>query len=179
MPVLRTERISIEPFRRGDEDALLAGAADPLVAQFAGLGWDGVTRDELTRRIEEAWPALRDEGRGAVSAIRDSATGAVLGFVLLFDVNRVDRRGEIGYWLLPEGRGRGVATEAVRLVVEWAFTELGLVRVQGVVDVANGASQRVLERAGFEREGIMRSFKLRGDGTRADNVLFSRISAQA
>jgi len=65
MPVLRTQRIAIEPFRRGDEDALPAGVADPLVAQFAGLGWEGVTRDEPTRRIEEAWPGLRDEGRGA------------------------------------------------------------------------------------------------------------------
>ena len=175
MPVLRTGRISIEPFRAGDEDALLAGSADPLVAQFAGLGWSGLTRADLRRMIEERWPALREEGRAAISALRDAETGAVLGYLPLFDLNWVERRAEIGYWLMPSSRGRGVATEAVAAVVAWAFADLGLLRVQGVVDVANVASQRVLERAGFEREGVLRSFKFLGDGTRGDAVLFSRV----
>jgi len=178
LPVLRSEQISLEPFRPGDEEALMEGAADPLVKQFALLGWRDPLREDFTRFITEDWPALRTAGRAAVSSIRDAASDAVLGYLVLFDVQPTQRRAEVGYWLLPSGRGRGAATEAVRLVVDWALGDFGLHRVQAAADVENVASQRVLERAGFEREAILRSFSVRGDGTRADNMLFSRISAE-
>ena len=179
LPVLRTDRISLEPFRAGDEDALLAGARDPLVAQFAGVPWSDMGRADMTVLIEERWPALRAAGSGAISSIRDAQTDAVLGYLPFFDVNVTHRRAELGYWLLPVGRGRGIATEAVALIVEWALGDFGLLRMQASTDVGNVASQRVLERAGFEPEGVLRSYATRGDGTQADYVLYSRLAPSA
>ena len=71
---------------------------------------------------------------------------------------------ELGYWLMPSERKKGYATEAVQLIVDYLFLSKELVRVQAITDVRNFASQRVLEKAGFTREGIIRkSFFLRGE----------------
>jgi len=64
---------------------------------------------------------------------------------------------EIGYILFPEGRGRGYATRTVRLVANWVFDDLGLRRLQARTSLGNVASERVLERVGFRREGLARS----------------------
>ena len=64
---------------------------------------------------------------------------------------------ELGYFLFPPGRGRGYATRTVRLVGDWVLGELGIGRLQARTSAGNVASERVLERAGFRREGIARA----------------------
>ena len=83
-------------------------------------------------------------------------------------------RGSVGYWLLPEARGRGLATRSVRLASHWAFRSLGLARLALLTEPANEASQRVAERAGFRREGLLRSNAV-VDGRRVDHVIFSLL----
>jgi RimJ/RimL family protein N-acetyltransferase len=113
--------------------------------------------------------ALRD-GRTLPLAIVDAVSGAVLGSC---DLRRPEPddpgRGEIGYLLVPEARGRGAATRAVALLVRWAFEELGMRRVQALVDPGNPASMAVLERLGFEREGLLRSYRPGGE----DRIMFA------
>jgi RimJ/RimL family protein N-acetyltransferase len=83
---------------------------------------------------------------------------------------------ELGYSLLPEGRGRGYATRAVRLVADWVFDELGIGRLQARTTVGNTASERVLERAGFRREGIARAgWVLPVTGGRQDVTMWSLL----
>ena len=83
-------------------------------------------------------------------------------------------RAEIGYWLVPSARGRGAAAAAVRLLSRWALRELGLARLALHTHEDNVASQRVAERAGFTREGLLRSFDTRGERPR-DLVVFSLL----
>jgi RimJ/RimL family protein N-acetyltransferase len=85
------------------------------------------------------------------------------------------RRGSLGYWMTGARRGRGLASAAVALLVPWAFEVLGLVRVEAVVEVANHASQRVLERNGFRAEGVLRSY-YEMHGRFMDMVMFSRLA---
>jgi len=87
-----------------------------------------------------------------------------------------ERRCEIGYWLAPWARGRGAATRAVALLAPWALRELGLARVALHTTPDNEPSQRVAERAGFTREGVLRSYEER-DGRRLDVLLFSLLPA--
>jgi len=82
--------------------------------------------------------------------------------------------GEVGYWVKREARGRGVATRALELVARWALVEKGLGRFQLRADVANGPSQRVAEKAGFVREGVLRS-ALAFKGERRDVVMYSLV----
>ena len=81
---------------------------------------------------------------------------------------------EVGYWLCREARGQGAATTAVRLVSGWAFTELGIRRLNLITVAENTASQRVAERAGFTREGLLRAWLPTSAGRR-DSVMYSLL----
>jgi len=124
---------------------------------------DAVTRHESARRA----------GTELALAIADFATDEFLGAISLH-VEQAERRGEIGYWMAPWARGRGAATRAVALLGRWGARELGLLRVALHVDHDNAASQRVAERAGFTREGTLRSYEER-KGLRRDVVVFSLV----
>ncbi len=74
----------------------------------------------------------------------------------LFDVELEGGVQEIGYGIIPNERGKGYCTEAVQMAVDYLFLSKPLVRVQAHTSVNNTASQRVLEKAGFRKEGIAR-----------------------
>ncbi|MGZ4396865.1 MAG: GNAT family N-acetyltransferase [Gaiellaceae bacterium] len=97
-----------------------------------------------------------------------------LGLVELRLLPGSDAVAELGYWLRPEARGLGAMTKAVLLVAGWAFGTLGLRRLQLTADPENHASQRVAERAGFTREGVLRSWLMTRVGRR-DAVMFSLL----
>jgi RimJ/RimL family protein N-acetyltransferase len=83
---------------------------------------------------------------------------------------------EIGYFLLPDGRGRGYATRTVRLIAGWVFDDLALGRLQARTELGNTASDRVLERVGFRREGIARGgHVLPVSRERIDTVMWSLL----
>jgi len=129
------------------------------------------------------WPYTREDARAFVSGelglgphgFAVDLAGEVVGSIGL----RVDHRGngEIGYWCAAESRGRGVATRAVRVVCRYAFEELGIGRLEIVVDPDNIASRRVADKAGFREEGILRSHLTQRDGARRDSVLYSLLPA--
>ncbi|MFP4636098.1 MAG: GNAT family N-acetyltransferase [Nitriliruptoraceae bacterium] len=82
----------------------------------------------------------------------------------------------VGYWLVPEARGKGLATHAVALLTEWGLQQADLARVEAWVEPGNQASIEVLSRCGFEHEGRLRSF-LSFPTRRADALVFSRVVA--
>jgi RimJ/RimL family protein N-acetyltransferase len=81
---------------------------------------------------------------------------------------------EIGYVVAPFARGRGLAPRAIELVSRWGLDELGLARIEAVIDVDNEASRKVAERVGYRREGVRRSSYFK-DGLRADMAIFSLL----
>jgi [ribosomal protein S5]-alanine N-acetyltransferase len=86
----------------------------------------------------------------------------------------------IGYWVLARARGRGFASAAARLLTRWAIAEAGLRRIEGLVEPGNIASVRVLERCGFQREGLLRDFlELGADGRRGDAYVYSLLPSDA
>jgi RimJ/RimL family protein N-acetyltransferase len=92
----------------------------------------------------------------------------------------VMRQAELGYMLLPAARGHGYATRAVRLVSSWLLEDLELVRVQARTHPDNPASWRVLERAGFRREGIARAGAVfPGTGEAYDTEMWSLVAEDA
>jgi RimJ/RimL family protein N-acetyltransferase len=97
-----------------------------------------------------------------------------LGGASLYDHEPAQARARVGYWLVAAGRGRGIATHAVGLLADWAFAERRLARLEITCSPDNLASQRVAERCGFVREGLLRSH-MRFKGGRRDTVVFGRI----
>jgi RimJ/RimL family protein N-acetyltransferase len=102
------------------------------------------------------------------------ADDACVGLVWVNRSTRDRAIGYVGYWLLPAARGRGLATRAVRLLATWAFRELELSSLRLLTEPANEPSQRVAERSGFHRAGLLEGFG-EVDGRQVDQILFMLV----
>jgi RimJ/RimL family protein N-acetyltransferase len=173
-PPLAAGGIRLRPWREADLPAALRGTRDPLVPRFTRVP-DENTPEQL-RTYFEGHETERESGVALHQAIADAQSDAFLGAISLLRFVWDDARCEVGYWLAPEGRGRGAATTGTRLLATWALTSLGLERVDLHAARDNVASQRVAERAGFTREGVLRSHESL-KGRRNDIVVFSLIRA--
>jgi RimJ/RimL family protein N-acetyltransferase/predicted nucleotidyltransferase len=153
-----------------------AWGADPLIAR-----WTGVPAD-YSEEAARAWMAgtevARRAGRLLAFAIVDVASGALVGSCdLRLPVPDDTGLGEIGYLLVPEARGRGLATRAVALLTDWSFRELGMERIQVLAHPGNPGSAGVVERLGFRREGLLRRYRASADG-REDRIVFSVLPGE-
>ena len=115
-----------------------------------------------------------DMGIQPEACIAEAAEGNPLFVIEALRVGWENRRGELGYLVFAPARGRAVATRAVRLLARFGFERLGLGRIEILAATANPASQRVAEKAGFTREGVLRSYMQSG-GERLDMVSFSLL----
>jgi RimJ/RimL family protein N-acetyltransferase len=115
-------------------------------------------------------------GESSTFAVTDAASGEVLGSIGMRHLGEFEGdASEVGYWVKREARGRDVATRALRLVSRWAI-EQGVPRLQLRADELNVPSQRVAEKAGFAREGVLRSSRYNArQGRRVDFVMFSLL----
>jgi RimJ/RimL family protein N-acetyltransferase len=112
----------------------------------------------------------RDGTREAFAAFDD---GTFVGLALAPAIERGPREAELGYIVTPQARGRGMATAMLRALTDWAF-EQGILRATLIINVENTASQRVAERCGYVREGVMRSIYFKDD-RRTNATLWSRL----
>ncbi|AQS69082.1 GNAT family N-acetyltransferase [Streptomyces pactum] len=138
-----------------DAETWLRGCLDPEFQRWntpLRLWTDlGGARESLRARARDA-----GEGRSASFRITDRVTGTTLGHIGVNEINRPLKLARVGYWVLPEARGRGVATRALLLASRWAFAELGLYRLELGHAVGHDASCRIAERCGYAYEGTMR-----------------------
>ena len=156
-----------------DVDAILPAFTDPELREAGNLPAFG--REELIASLRDL-PTLAEAGRLLALAAVDAQTGEVVGGGTLHHLDAERRIVEIGYFVLPDARRRGVATTIARLLAEHAFS-LGIERVAAYVNVGNTASERVADRAGFTREGIVRSMP-KPDGRRVDKTLYSLLPGE-
>jgi RimJ/RimL family protein N-acetyltransferase len=124
-----------------------------------------------------SWLARYEEGRAEGTregfAVVDG-DGTFLGLALAVQIDRSAQTVELGYVVAPKARGRGVARRALQLLTEWAFAELGALRIELRIAVDNRPSSRVAQRAGYVREGILRSLYFK-QGRRRDFEVWSRL----
>jgi len=125
---------------------------------------------DIRRRCEYA-PAHWLNGDRADLVVVDTATGTPTGDLGLFYNEPPLQQAMVGYSMLPAWRGRGYVTRAVELLALWTFAETAIARLIAGTLPTNHSSQRVLAKAGFKREGYMRS-RLPGEHGRVDDVQF-------
>ncbi|KQV21707.1 MULTISPECIES: GNAT family N-acetyltransferase [unclassified Kitasatospora] len=152
--------LELRPWQPDDAESLLAASHDPDIRQWNlfTLGTPEQARERIGR-MHERWRAEQ----GAIWAIARPGDVAIG----LTGWNEIDLQGgsaEILYWLLPPARGGGVAVAATERISRWALDELGLHRLGLRHSVANPASCRVAEKAGYRLEGTLRSSQLHADG---------------
>ena len=163
--------MQLRPLAASDVDDVHELIQDPETLRFTrvpepppeGFAQQWYERYEQGRRTsaKEAFAIVGDDG-------------AFLGLALAPTIDAEAAEAELGYMVSAHARGRGVASEALRQLTEWAFATRGVQRAYLLIDVDNPASGKVAERAGYRLEGVMRSTYLK-QGRRGDTQLWSRL----
>jgi RimJ/RimL family protein N-acetyltransferase len=164
---LRDEWLVLRPWREDDASAVYEACQDPEIQHWIPVIPRPYTKQDALAFVTGAL----DLGPYEFAVEED---GHLVGSIGM-RVNEEARTSHIGYWCAPRARGRGVTTHALRLLCRYAFEELSLERLELITDPENRASQRVAEKVGFQREGILRSHVLHPDGRRRDSVMFSLL----
>ncbi|MEV5515266.1 GNAT family protein [Streptomyces flaveolus] len=167
-PVLTGEKTVLRPFAEADAERMWEIVNDPEVVRFTFP-----PDSELTPERLRGWYGSRGAQPDRLDlAVTDPADGELLGEVVLYEWDPANRSCTFRTLIGPRGRGRGVGTEATRLIVGHAFEQLGLHRVQLEVYGNNHRALRVYEKAGFVVEGVRRQAAWR-DGEWVDEVLMA------
>jgi RimJ/RimL family protein N-acetyltransferase len=161
--------VRLRAVHRADADWLVAASGDDDVVRFTDVP-ASFTTDAASAWIERRVDGWRQGWRASFVVEHGSVKA---GYINL-RVNWGSGSGELGYWLLAAHRGRGVMQSAVRLVCDWSFDVVGIARLQATVQPINVASLAVLDRAGFTREGILRSSDVL-KGQRYDHWMLSLL----
>jgi RimJ/RimL family protein N-acetyltransferase len=172
---LRVDELLIRGPVESDIDTIAPAFLDPAVGGEASL--PPVDADTLRVMLRDQLPGTRAQGLLAAYVIEDLNDGELLGGASLHHFDPLRDVVEVGYWLFVTARGRGVATRSVQQMTEHAIAN-GIWRVEAHVRIGNAASERVLERLGFEREGVKRKY-LRHAGGRVDATLFALLADDA
>jgi RimJ/RimL family protein N-acetyltransferase len=170
-PPLADGVIALRCWRASDVARGMMAFADPLTHRFSWPHERPYTEADARAYFDGQELGRRRGEQLELAVIAADDEEVVLGCVALYDVDLAARRASVGYWLAAPARGRGVATRAVGLLTRWAFTELGVERLEITCGPDNLASQRVAERCGFAREALLRSHMPFKGGLR-DTVVF-------
>jgi RimJ/RimL family protein N-acetyltransferase len=154
-PELADDMIRLRPPQLADVPALTEACQDPLIQRFTFV--PAPYTEAHARDWVGSGPVMRERGEALSLVITPAGGDELLGTVGVLRPDWVHRTAEVGYFVAPAARGHGAASRAVRLLAPWALRTLGLQRISCDVDVENEASQRVAQRAGFTREGVLRS----------------------
>ena len=148
--------VALREWRRADMPAMIAMLDDEAIIRWTRVPSPYGERDALDYLARG--DAERERGEGINLAIVDADDEELLGSMSLRIASWADMRGQLGYLVAAPARGRGVMPRAIRLASSWGFRKLGLERTEILVHPDTEASQRAAEKAGFTREGVLRSY---------------------
>lgn len=170
---LDSPRLQLAPLSLDDAEAFFAIQSDPDVMRY----WNHAPWTDIGQ-ARTAIALSRDalaEGTRLTLGVRAHGSGQLLGTCLLFAVDTESARAEIGYNLAAAAQGRGYMTEALGRLVDYAFDDLGLRRLEAEIDPRNAPSAKVLERLGFREEGLLRE-RWCVDGEISDSALYGLLA---
>jgi [ribosomal protein S5]-alanine N-acetyltransferase len=170
VPTLAAGPFRLRAFTLADFEAVREASGDsyiPLITTVPAA----FTEDEGHRFIERQWSRAA-QGTGYSFAIADAGTDRGVGQVGLWLKDLGEGRASIGYWVVRSARGRRAAASALQALALWALHDLQVPRLELYVEPWNMASIKTAERAGFQREGLLRSWQEVG-GTRRDMYMYA------
>jgi RimJ/RimL family protein N-acetyltransferase len=173
IPTLQYGLVTLRPSEEKDIDSIFNACQDPLIPAFTTIpaaytidhAIDFVRSDPFSFAERREFRFVVDYGNG------DDVKFA--GVISLHTINIKNHTAEIGYWLEKSMRGKGIGTIAAKMITDYGFRTLGFRRIDGLADVDNTASQKLLTSAGYQKEGILRNKVTRDDGRQIDMALFA------
>ncbi|WP_435897261.1 GNAT family N-acetyltransferase [Streptomyces tsukubensis] len=166
-PTLHGEKVTLRPFTEADVPVMAAILDDPEVLRFTGSADDasgpGAADPQATAALHTWYTSRNDQHDRLDLAVVDRTSGRVVGEVVLHEWDPTNRNCRFRTLIGPEGRGRGLGTEATRLIVDHGFEHIGLHRIVLSVFAFNPRARRVYEKVGFVAEGVEREVLRHGD----------------
>jgi len=198
IPTLSTDAITLRPVVPSDAEAIYRGAQDPEVPKFttlpANYSLDNAINFAKNRAPERHANRLElifaidfnlvDQNRKSANQIGKPTyslgqtelvnnNSQLAGIISLHSIDFANHRAEIGYWLVKEARNKGVGTASVELLTDYGLMTMGFRRIDALVDNRNEASKRLLEKAGYQFEGLLKNYVTRPDGSQIDMAIFA------
>jgi RimJ/RimL family protein N-acetyltransferase len=176
-PVILTgTHATLEPLSREHDAGIRRAASD---GDLWKLWYTSVPSPEGTAKWFDIAFDMRDRLGALPFAVRDSASGDVVGSTRYFNVDAANRRLEIGHtWYAKRVQRTAVNTECKLLLLTHAFETLGCIAVEFRTHWFNHASRTAIARLGAKQDGVLRNHQLMPDGSRRDTVVFSIIDAE-
>lgn len=171
----QNSRIVLRPHEPGDVDLLLGAVQESIAEISPWLPWchPDISRDDIAGFVEISRNGWKDRLQFQF-AILDARAGTLLGGISLNHLAKSNRLANMGYWVRTSATGRGVASDAVKLLATYGFKNLDLSRIEIAAIPANVASCKVAERAGAKFEAIARN-RLVMHGKAYDAALYSLV----
>ncbi|MFB7640222.1 GNAT family N-acetyltransferase [Peribacillus butanolivorans] len=160
-PKLETERLILRELTVDDAQDILNCFSNPDVLRY--YGQKPLTSLDQVKNIVVNFANNYNEKRGIKWGIESKEEEGIIGTIGFHDWSSEHKRAEIGYALFPENWGKGLATEAVLEVISYGFKELNLKRIGAIVFVENKASNELLIKLGFEKEGVLKNYMYQND----------------
>ena len=150
-PILKSDRVTLRRVTTGDAGGILALRSNPEVMKYIPrtlLSNHQQAEEFIATRMD----ALIDENKGIDWAVTLNGNPELIGTLGIYRIQPEHYRGEIGYMILPAYQRKGIITEGIKLVLDYAFHQLQFHSMEAVIDPANIASERVLQKNGFVKE---------------------------
>ncbi len=171
---LETERLILRKFHITDaQDMFDNWAKNPTVCKF--LTWEHHDCVETTQKVLTSWINAYETETQYNWAIVSKATSKVIGSISVVDMSQKHRNCEIGYCIGENYWNKGIATEALKTVINYMFDVVGMHRIQAKHDAKNPASGKVMEKSGMNFEGTMKHARLHKDNSWGDTNIWAII----
>ncbi|MFD1020875.1 GNAT family N-acetyltransferase [Thalassobacillus hwangdonensis] len=157
LPTFETERLILRDVEEKDLNAMFDYLSDREVVKHMGLA-PAVFLEDVRNELDW-YTSIKEEGTGMRWGITLKNTDQMIGSCGFLNRAPKHHRAEIGFELSRNHWGRGIASEAIHAVLSYGFQKLGLERVEALIETENLASQNMVERNGFQREGLLRHYE--------------------
>jgi len=173
VPILTTRNLILRPIDEKDIAALYALFSSEQVMEFMDV--ERFTNVSEAAQMVSFFRDKLQSGEGMRWGISLSARNELIGTCGFHHINKAHYKAEVGYDLLPAWWGKGVMTQAISRILQYGFEELHFNRIEAVVDPTNNRSFQLLERIGFQREGLLRQAFYEKNGF-ADAYMYSLLN---
>ena len=176
VPTLTYGILTLRPSQESDIESIYQACQDPLISHF--------TTVPANYTLEHAQSFVRQldpeglQNKREIRFIIESSQGAapsLAGVISFHSPNFNNKVAEIGYWIAKEHRGKSIGTTAVKVLTNFGFETMGWNRIEAMIDHDNEASKKVVTRAGYEHEGLLRQRVIRADGDVIDMDIFAAL----
>lgn len=155
---IKTERFLLRQFIESDLKNVFKGLSDPEIIKYYGVNYQTL---DATKEQMDFFANIEKEGTGIWWAICSLDNNTFYGAGGLNNLNKEHKKAEIGFWLLKEYWGQGIMTEVMPFICEFGFSNLGLHRIEGLVETDNLNCKNAMKKLDFNLEGTMQDCEIK------------------